>query len=67
MDTQVCDTCLTAVYDEFPVSDRETQESIARDIGADIGDHCCESVETGEPCGCGCGRTPAYRMTMEEE
>ena len=57
MDTKICDTCLTAVHAEFRVADLETQESIARDIGAEIDDHCCESVETGEPCGCGCRRT----------
>lgn len=60
--TRICDTCLTAVYDECLVSDLETQVELAQTIGADIGDHCCESVETGEPCGCGCCRTPtAYQ------
>ena len=54
MTAEVCDTCLTAVYDEFLVSDRETQDDLARELGLDMGDHNCDSAETGEPCGCGC-------------
>ena len=53
----VCDGCLTTAYDEG-AGDRENQQIICREMGADIADHLCdarEEPETGR-CSCACNQ-----------
>ena len=70
----ICDNCQTAVYDLDPhflstlprEEAAETMNTIAEEIGLDLPDHICETVEEPEcpnPCDCSCHpnrtRTPA--------
>lgn len=50
----ICDTCLTAAYDEGSMEDIEGQKEICREFGKDIADHNCESRETDATCACAC-------------
>ena len=52
---KVCDSCLTAAYDEG-TGDVGFLRAICTDMGADIADHLCDAREepgTG-PCACAC-------------
>ena len=54
--TPVCLTCQEAVYEEVDGGDPDTDtdlSALARELGADIADHCCDAV--GE-CGCACNQ-----------
>jgi len=46
----VCDSCLTAAYDEG-AKDRQMQEYVCTQLGAEIPDHNCDEWEK---CECGC-------------
>ena len=48
-----CDDCLDAAYD-MGIDDDETMDTILSEMGADIADHTCESVEFDRVCGCAC-------------
>ena len=50
----VCDTCLTAAYDEG--ADPEDQVTICLELGAEITDHLCDAREERDlaPCSCAC-------------
>ena len=51
----VCDTCLTAVYDEGGSNlTGEEQAQMAQDFGGDIADHRYEQFDGGDQCQCAC-------------
>ena len=55
----VCDECLLVAYDEG-IYDGEEQARVMVEMGADVQDHTCESVEEPDiTCFCGC--RDAYR------
>lgn len=52
----ICDSCLTAAYDEDPRLSGDEQATVCSDLGAEIADHLCDSREEPDlgPCGCAC-------------
>lgn len=55
----VCDLCVEAALEEVDDDaefSRNSLAKIARDLGADIADHNCESTDSHEECGCACQR-----------
>ena len=55
----VCDECLTAVYDEAPIAGMTADDMAlcAIEMGADIGDHRCEHYDDPDiECLCACRR-----------
>lgn len=58
----VCDECLTAVYDETSIQlDANEQQLMAMEMGADIADHRCEQFDNGDPCDCACYGGPTVK------
>ncbi|KKL18241.1 hypothetical protein LCGC14_2477230 [marine sediment metagenome] len=58
----VCDECLTAIYDESPgrlIAAEQAQMAI--EMGADIADHRCEQFDGGTPCYCSCYGGPSEK------
>ena len=64
----ICDTCMEAAYEEGPfmavgdmdppdpADDDDLFRYICVEYGAEMPDHICQRVETGEQCDCGCKR-----------
>lgn len=56
----VCDSCLTAAYDELGEMGGDTdlamQRTVCLEMGADIADHLCDEIEEPDlgPCACAC-------------
>ena len=66
----ICDNCQTAAYDTDPYhfiqlpseQARAEMDLIALEMGADLPDHICDTVEDPDypdPCDCPCHRQPA--------
>ena len=54
--SQVCGSCLAAAEAEG-IAERESQEPLMMELGADVADHLCDQVEApglGLQCRCGC-------------
>ena len=55
--TTACDMCIDALSEEFGEVDDEMATMFLAEMGADIPDHLCESVEVpGAACACACKR-----------
>ena len=53
-DARVCDDCLLVAYDNG-IPTRAEQELVMIELGADVEDHLCETVESGGAVSCACG------------
>lgn len=70
----VCDSCMTAAYDEMPSLTGAEQEMVCIEMGADMPDHLCDSREEPDlgPCYCACNdriiqRADAIRARRRHE
>lgn len=52
----VCDSCLTAAYDETGTESLAEQKLVCATMGKDLADHICEARDNGRKCTCGCNQ-----------
>lgn len=53
-DAPICESCISAIYEEGFDGNEDQATDMARWLGADIADHICEARDMGDRCGCAC-------------